>query len=262
MFKKRLNEYYKLFEESFQNDKNTSSILKNTSDKGFLRELAYLDFLKRHIPKNTEALLGGFVFDQEGNESRQFDVIVVGSTSPRFILPTFSESIGKAFACIDGCVAIISIKSQLNTPDLRNELDAFAALPNITPFNRVQKVGGIDKIDYDEMPLKVIFAFDGMSEQAYKDAINEYYKSHPQVPQNKRPNIIHVNSKILAIKTTKDEQYIRGSNEKLIKGQLACYDKSKAYQGFPYVINEIMNNARRLDFIILDYTAIHHLCLT
>ena len=74
MFKTRLKQYYKNFEESFRLEKNTSQILKNTSDKGILRELAYLDFLKRHIPKNTEALLGGFVFDQKGKESSQFDV--------------------------------------------------------------------------------------------------------------------------------------------------------------------------------------------
>ena len=40
------------------------------------RELAYAEFIKQHAPSKCDVFLGGYLFDDDGAESKQLDIII------------------------------------------------------------------------------------------------------------------------------------------------------------------------------------------
>jgi hypothetical protein len=65
----------------------------------------YAEFLRQHLPTSCHVTLGGFLFDSEGRESKQIDIIVVDDMAPQFNFHN-RDGQGKAFAGVDGCVAV------------------------------------------------------------------------------------------------------------------------------------------------------------
>ena len=142
-------------------DKEKETILDNRPDIGYLREDAVLDFLKRHTPERCASIKGGFIFDHLGNRSKQIDIIITSDSTLQFN-STLSNTYGKSFNCIEGCYAAISVKTKLTKDaliDCINNLSSIPLLKNIKPN---PLVGNFDKF-IKQVPLKVIFAFDGDS---------------------------------------------------------------------------------------------------
>jgi hypothetical protein len=48
---------------------SVSSIFPNPSDNGQIKEHIFLDFLKQHIPNSCNVLLGGFLFNLDGDDT-------------------------------------------------------------------------------------------------------------------------------------------------------------------------------------------------
>ena len=109
-FFERLKTYFSKVGEVLKGQADVASIFPNTTDIGISRERIYAEVLRQHLPKSCTVSFGGFLFDMEGNESKQIDLIVLNDTSPQFNFHNPSGQ-GKAFACIDGCVAVASINT-------------------------------------------------------------------------------------------------------------------------------------------------------
>jgi hypothetical protein len=191
-FFNRLKEYFTNVGSVLKGQADVASIFPNAIDVGTSRERIYAEILRLHVPQSCKVSFGGFLFDFEGNESKQIDLIVLNDTSPQFNFHN-PDGKGKSFACINGCVAVASIKSTLDSTQLINALENIASLPDKVPlkegmYNPLINITGW----YEDWPYKVIYSSDGVSMATALQTINSFYKDNRDVPYNKRPNIIHV----------------------------------------------------------------------
>ena len=102
-FYDRLHRYLNLVGSVLRGEAEAASIFPNASDVGRSRELIYADFLRNNTPANSNVFLGGFVFDLEGFESKQLDIVLTSNACPQDVLPP-SE---KRFTCIDGTITVL-----------------------------------------------------------------------------------------------------------------------------------------------------------
>lgn len=186
----RLGAYYRNIAETLKADSKVASIFPNTTDIGMSRERIYADFLKSHAPTKCNVFFGGFLFDDDGNESKQLDIIVSTDTAPRFDFNNKSGD-GKSFSPVEGTLCAVSIKSQLNKNELFDALGGIASIPatknlngRLPPYLKIH--------NYDDWPLKIIFASNGISVETLKQHISEYYTLNPSIPLCRRPDFIHV----------------------------------------------------------------------
>ena len=186
----------------------------NASDIGSSREKIYAEMLRQHIPSSCNVLFGGFLFDQEGKESKQIDIIITNDSSIQY---NFLNSVdnGKSFACIDGTIAIVSVKSSLDKKELTDALNNIASIPDQQPLTNDRYSLGWKIRGFDDWPCKIIYASDGIKRDSLMTHLNTFYEENPSIPQNKRPNIIHVLGKYLVVRI--DEQGGETRNGKLIQ---------------------------------------------
>ncbi|MDQ5937507.1 MAG: hypothetical protein QG574_4866 [Cyanobacteriota bacterium erpe_2018_sw_21hr_WHONDRS-SW48-000092_B_bin.40] len=186
----RLWKYYADVATSLSSSSSSASIFPNTTDIGASREWIYAKFLKNHLPSICDIFFGGFLYGSDGTESKQMDVIVTSNLSQRF--RAFEE--GKSFACVDGSIAAVCIKSTLNTRELINSLENLASIPSLCTINKEELS------DYEKLPVKIIYAPDGMSGKNLFEAIYNFYETNSNIPYRSKPDIIHVNKKYVFIK--------------------------------------------------------------
>ena len=195
----RLRNYYKDVAKVLIGSANVASIFPNPVDIGVSREKIYAEFLKLHVPTNCSVFFGGFLFGLSGSESRQMDIIVINDSSPQFNFFNQDGS-GKTFACIEGTIAVVSLKSYLSSKELRDSLDIFASLPDKEPLSSERLLVLFNNFYYQNWPFKIIYASDGISEETLKMELKEYYRVKGQIPQEKRPDLIHVAGKYYVFK--------------------------------------------------------------
>jgi hypothetical protein len=116
-FYTRLKNYYSKVGAVLRDEASISSIFPNSTDVGVTRERIYAEFLRSHLSPYCHVSFGGFLFDLEGKESNQIDLFVTSDSCLQFNFLSH-ESQGKAFSCIDGTVAVASLKSNLDSPNL------------------------------------------------------------------------------------------------------------------------------------------------
>lgn len=197
-FYDRLVEYYLNVGKVLRGEAEASSIFPNSSDIGTNREVIYAEFLKQHAPSKCQVRLGGYLFHENGQESKQLDVIVTTDTAPRFDF--YSTKGGKSFSCVEGALGVFSIKSYLDKAQLFESLLNIASIPPTSSLaGRIPPKFVI--ADYDDWPYKFIYASDGMSGETLKEHLLSFYREHPTIPHTRRPNIIHVAGKLFSIRT-------------------------------------------------------------
>lgn len=204
----RLRNYFQDIADALSGEKSASSIFPNTSDVGMTREDILMSFLRNHLPKRCEVIKGGFIFDKQGNESKQIDLIVTNDLTLQF------NQFDKSFNCVEGCNAAISVKSNLDKQQLFDALDNIASIP-LMPDDAVNYVSGLiaNKELILTYPIRIIFAYEGSNVQTTLKNIEAYYKNN-NVPHVKRPNMIIVNNKYIITRidaaggTTRDGQKI------------------------------------------------------
>jgi len=210
IFFERLEAYFSHVGKVLKGEADVASIFPNSQDIGTSRERIYAEVLKQHLPRSCVVSFGGFLFDMEGNESKQIDLIILNDVSPQFNFHN-PDGQGKSFACIDGCVAVASIKSTLDSTKLVEALDNIASLPNKVilkegNYNMLVKIKG-----YEDWPYKVVYASDGIALNTALDTINRYYEKNSTIPNNKRPNIIHVCGKYNILRVGKNAKTRAGA---------------------------------------------------
>ena len=73
-FFERLKKYYSDIGKVLRGEADAASIFPNTTDIGMSRERVYAEMLRLHLPSSCNVTLGGYLFDQDGNESSQIKV--------------------------------------------------------------------------------------------------------------------------------------------------------------------------------------------
>src|SRR5712691_169128 len=127
-FFERLKDYYEKVGSVLRGEADSVSVFPNSTDIGISRERIYAEFLRLHLPPACNIMYGGFLFGLDGSESKQIDVIITSHICPQFNLHNKSGD-GKSFACIDGTLAVASLKSNLDTTELHDTLFNLASLP-------------------------------------------------------------------------------------------------------------------------------------
>ena len=126
-FFERLTTYYESVGSVLRGQAAVAAVFPNATDIGLARERLYLRFLEDHLPDSCTGTLGGFLFGLDGTESSQMDIIVTCNVAPKYKFGTGDG--GKSFACIDGALAVASVKSNLTSTELKEALANIASLP-------------------------------------------------------------------------------------------------------------------------------------
>jgi hypothetical protein len=194
----RMKDYLSNVAKVLKGEAESSSIFPNSTDIGSSREKIYAKFLTNHVPSCCNTIFGGFLFDDLGNESKQIDIIVYNSLCPQYNFHN-SNGAGKSFTSIDGTIAVVSVKSTLNSSELENALENIASLPNKKAYDKVGNK--LIKFDgYEDWPYKILYANSGISMDAAKLAVENYYKKHHEIPIHKRINQIHVSGNYVGLR--------------------------------------------------------------
>ncbi len=252
-FYTRLRNYYKDVAKVLLGTASASSIFPNTTDIGVAREQLYAKFLQLHVPTSCNVFLGGFLFGLDGSESKQIDIIVTSDSSPQFNL--LKEGTGKAFACIEGAVAVVSVKSYLSSEELLDALGNLASLPDKEPLSKERLAVVFNNFYYKNWPFKIIYASDGISEETLKIKLNEYYKNNPLIPPEKRPDLIHVAGKYYVMKIIPGLEIEFKDGISPLKDPMVSTDDPDVC-ALAYAVDSIHDIAFQSKFIIFRYNKI------
>jgi len=245
-FFNRLWGYYSKVGEVLRGEADVASIFPNPLDKGMSREQVYAQFLRQHCPSKCNILFGGFLFDEKGNESKQLDIIITNDGCPQF---NFYGEAGKTFACVEGALAAVSVKSTLDKKELFDSLHNIGSVP---PTESLEgRLSPIVKINnYDDWPYKVVYASNGLNLDTILQHLVEFYSENNSVPENRRPNIIHVAGKYYILRCTGDEQ-VDGKTFK--PGTFIGFVNRPDPQAIAWVISNIQQRALASDHILFQY---------
>lgn len=195
-FLERLHKYFASVNKVLEAKAEASSIFANSGDIGTSRESVYMEFLQQHLPPACNIQKGGFLFGQTGDESKQLDIIITSNHCPQYRFLESNEH--KSFACVDGAVAAVTVKSTLDKKQLFDALGNLASIPALRPDADallfalpMQYHFG----DSDEFPFKIVYASDGLSLETTRAHLDQFYADHPEIPVTRRPNLIHVAGK-------------------------------------------------------------------
>lgn len=195
-FFRRLRKYWEDVGAALRGEADIAAVFPNATDIGVSRERLYVEFLRAHLPAFCTVALGGFAFGEDGSESRQIDVLVASGASLRFDFLN-KDGAGKSFACVDGLLAAVSLKSTLDGATLRDAVENLASLPLPTPLGQRYHPMGPPIKDYDSWPLKIVYAPKGISADTAAEHLTELVKT---VPRHRRPDFIHVCGKYVIVK--------------------------------------------------------------
>jgi hypothetical protein len=253
-FFERLQNYYSQIGRVLKGEADSASIFQNKTDIGVSREKVYAEILKQHLPACCNVVFGGFLFDLDGNESKQVDIIICNEQTVRFNFHNINES-GKSFSCIDGCIGVVSVKSNLNSNELTDSLLNFASLPEKRPLEG-RKNPLITINNYEDWPFKIIFASDGISPESSLSTLNTFYLEHPEIPLYKQANFIHVAGKYIVIRVGK-EGGVTSDGTLLAPNSFFCQTSFPDEFGIPFVISRMQTIATSSNNIIYSFEDIY-----
>ena len=188
-----------------------SSILSNPSGIGTDREEIYRDFLERHLPNTCDVFLGGYVFDMEGRKSNQIDIIVTAGATPRFVMSDDNRHI----APLEGTIATVECKSRLDTASLKDSLEKCASIPPMPSQDKiVSPIVEIPQQKWEDIPYKVIAAYEAIGKENLRESINNFYRDNPHIPISRRPNIIHIIGQYVIVRITHGMEVINRNGTK------------------------------------------------
>jgi hypothetical protein len=257
-FVQRFRKYLIDITQVMRGEASVSSIFPNTTDNGQSKERIFLEVLKQHIPSSCNIFLGGFLFNLNGDESKQIDIIISDYQGLKFDALN-KDGEGKSFACVDGTVGIVSVKSFLNKDEMFDALDNIASIPKGTSLNQNNEDPYVDMEGMSDGLLKVIFALDSYSSEATRGYIEEFYSQHPEIPLDLRPNYIHVLGKYSWIRLirplTTDDGILRPKGVFCLRNHDADL----------YFISELLISIEKISrlhrHIFYDYTKIFELAV-
>lgn len=185
-----INEWSKSISQVLKSSFDVSnSIANHAGILGDARESFIRDILKRFLPNNI--LIGsGQVVDSQGNKSKQIDIIIYRNDFP--ILRTFGSS---DVYLIEGVIATIEVKSQLNEETLYQALENGKSVRNLIPSFLKESLdhysNALYSLDVDKLsptqqnslmgmilPATYIYSYKGYTKsslQTLKNSINNWH---------------------------------------------------------------------------------------
>lgn len=207
-FFERFRDYFQRIANSLQEEKYSTAIFPNAPDKGATREDILKEFFERHLPMRSAVIKGGFIFDSNGNESEQMDLIIINDLTLQF-KQFDGEKSSKSFNLVEGCYAAISVKSNLNKRDIFDSLDKLASIPVMPDMSKkINPLLRLDEIDVSNLPHKIVFGFEGLSLQKTLEHVNNYYFMK-DVPENRKADTIILNNNFIIIRIGEKEAITR-----------------------------------------------------
>jgi len=203
---RKLNIYFQNVADVIDQKKKISEVFPNTSDAGQTREGILQKFLIDHLPNRCKVIKGGYIFDSNDNESSQIDLIIHNDLSLQF--NTLQEFAQKSFVTIEGCYAAISVKTNLDKLQLENSLDGFSTMPT-TPKLKINPQVKLGKL-FENIPLRIIFAFSGVSSYTIKSHLENYYKKN-NTPYIEQVRLIIVNNRYMILRTVGEGKTVGGT---------------------------------------------------
>ena len=198
---RHLAEHYASVARELSSKARQAHLLANATAMGTEREEVYREFLERHLPRTCDVFLGGYIFDRTGHSSNQIDIIATSGIAPRFRMSSGNRYI----APLEGTIAVAEIKSRLSKETLQQALAGCASIPTmpkqdsiVAPYLRV------NDSEWQDLPYKIVFAYDGIAADTACAHIAEYYKDNSDIPTYRRPNVIHVLEKYMIMRITPD----------------------------------------------------------
>ena len=185
----KMAEYFESLVQEMKSEARQAGLLQNTTAVGTGRG-NFPSPLERHLPDNCEVFRGGYVFNVEGETSRQIDVIATSGPTPRFeILPNL-----QAIAPLEGTIGVAEVKTKLDKAELHKALENFASLPQITdPAKALNpNIGIVGAEFWWDWPYKVIFAYAAIDKETLYRHLLEFYAKRPEIPPQRRPSLIHL----------------------------------------------------------------------
>lgn len=182
-----LEEYFANQSKILAQQYQSSSIAEHNPDTGSNRENILINWLNAHLPRMVHAQSGGKIIDSFDNRSKQVDVIVYDSR-----MPTLGGN-EKTYFFVEGVVAAIEVKSELNKKSLSE------SLVNISSIKSCQKkigagifVGGQPK----KVPLSGVFAFT-TSYTSHEALLSELNTLSKEIEH--QPDFICINGKVFVM---------------------------------------------------------------
>jgi len=255
-FYDRLKTYFDKVGEVLRGEAEAGSIFPNTSDIGLSRELIYSEFLKQHAPSKCNVYLGGFLFGEDGSESKQLDVIISTDTAPKYDFHN-PDGKGKSFGPVEGCLGVASIKSTLDKDQLIDSLKGIASIPETQPLaKRLNPMAILE--GYDDWPYKIIYASNGLRETTIMKHLNDFYDLNPQIPIFRRPDIIHVAGKYVIFRIKKGMSIKKpdGSNHEIEECKFHSFNTNPDRQAMVWTLDELQKKATATNHINYNYSEI------
>jgi hypothetical protein len=164
-------------------DFDDSQLFEHKGDRGEFRENIIHNFLRPFL-QTCYGLGSGAVFAQNGQSSRQIDIIIYDTVFSNVL---FREMTTSLFPC-ESVYGTVEVKSSLNSEHLGISVENVASvkrLPrdasdmlDVTPLRRLPIGSGLT---YDRSPrnpyLGVVFAYDGLTMETLMAQLDTYLKS-------------------------------------------------------------------------------------
>ncbi|MFO1153422.1 MAG: DUF6602 domain-containing protein [Rhodospirillales bacterium] len=232
-----------------------ASIFPNGVDIGTARENIYREFLRQHVPSKCNVFSGGYLFAEDGAESKQLDLLVTTDTIPRFNFYNRNND-GKSFSPVEGALAVASIKSKLDKNELDDALDGIASIPASSSLDGRLPVG-VKIHNYDDWPYKIIYASDGISGQHLLKHIEAFYGMNQSIPFGRRPNIIHVSGKYIVLKAPRSGSRLYNHNTSSVInvpcGTFILVERNPDFQGIVHTLHNLQIRAQASVHIMYLY---------
>ena len=240
--------------EQMLSEARQSGALRNPADVGGGREDVFRRFLERHLPRSCEVSRGGYLFDLQGRESRQIDVIVTSGPTPRFEMP----SQGKAIAPLEGTVAVAEVKSRLDGERLHQALENFASIPRSAPEKAVAPyLKKREKEFWWDWPYKVVVGYDAIDKETLFRHLVEFYEANPQVPHECRPTLIYALGKYVMCRIAPGMKVLESdgsvASEQPEVGQYRWFDNSPDLIATAFMLTGIQERAFLANHMIWKY---------
>jgi len=257
-FHERLRKYLCDIVAVLRDEQSVASVFPNTTDIGQTKERVIAEILRLHIPKSCSAFLGGFAFNLQGEESKQLDVLVTDAQSLSYNLPN-RDGIGKSFTCVDGMIAVVSVKSNLNAAELRDALENIASIPSNTQLTPENFDPRINPEGMQDGPLKIIYGSKGIECDGTARVLQEFHTENPTIPFDRRPNYIHIEGKycwIRALRPLTDD-----SGNSIAPGTFCIRNRDADLFFVAEVLTSIERISRLHRHVFYDYTPIFELAV-
>jgi hypothetical protein len=193
--------YFQGCANDLENRADKAGLFQNNPDAGEKREEILADFLDRHLPNRCKVERGGHIFDANGNESLQIDVFVANDVSLQF-MENRGNRFEKRFNCIEGCYAVVSVKTTLDEASLFDAFDNLKSVPKLQNLQTAAPLANKQSV-IEELPVKVVFAYRGVELETLKGTV-DMYKKERNIEAKNLPNLIVVNKKYHMSKVSPD----------------------------------------------------------